>query len=147
MLLAPAVALIAATSFVGCSADDEPSTAGEPAAAATPTPQPSSPAEIAPDEFCDLFLTFVDANSEFSAKVDEVSGRVLLDAARTMFELPTPTGMSPGARVSLDELVAGTLDQLSEVPSVEVDTAPDPANAGEADPGAFDAYLQDTCPA
>ena len=129
----------------GAGSDDPESSTS--AAPASPTPT-ATPAEVTPEQFCAAFLTFVDANSEFTSRLDAASGEDLVAVARSMFALPTPLGMSPGARASLDQLVAGTLPQVSQtVPEVTVDASPDPANDAEPDQAAFDAYLQATCPA
>ena len=118
--------------------------------AGTPTPTrtaPSAPVEVTPDEFCARFLTFVDANSTFAADLDEASGRALVEASRSMDEISTPRGMTDGARAALDQLVEGTLSQLSSVPEVEVDPAPIATGPAEPDPAALDRYLQAVCPA
>ncbi len=142
--LAILLALVLALSACTGAEEPAPQVTASPSATA---PADATPAEETPEDFCVTFLAFVDASSEFSARLDDDSGRALVEAARTMFEMPTPTAMTPGARVSLDQLVQGTLPQVTDVTDVEVDTAPDPANGGRADPAAFDAYLQDTCPA
>lgn len=145
------LAALTAVVLAGCggestTAEPSPPTSAPTSASSSAAPS-SQPAEETPDEFCDSFLSFVDANSEFASRLDATSGQALVDSARMMFAMPTPIAMTSGARVSLDELVQGTLAQLESVPEVTVDVAPDPANAGRADPAEFDAYLQDTCPA
>lgn len=152
VLVVLAVALVATVMFVGLASPDDASDQSSPAAPAPSTPAPSAtttgaPTEVTPDEFCERFLMFVDANSAVTSSPDTESGQTLLEIARTMLEMPNPIGMSPGARVSLDMLVEGTLAQLEDVPGVTVDAAPDPANAGEPNPAEFDAYLEATCPA
>ncbi len=155
VVVALVVAVIGAALFVGFGggSSDRPEAAG---VTASPSPSsspsvpavPAVPAEVTPDQFCSAFLTFVDANSEFTSRLDAASGEDLVDVARSMFTLPTPIGMSPGARVSLDQLVAGTLPQVADtVPEVTIDAAPDPAYDAEPDQAAFDAYLQASCPA
>ena len=152
VVVALVVAVIGAALFVGFGggSSDRPGAAG---VTASPSPSsspsaPAVPAEVTPDQFCSAFLTFVDANSEFTSRLDAASGEDLVDVARSMFALPTPIGMSPGARVSLDQLVAGTLPQVADtVPEVTIDAAPDPAYDAEPDQAAFDAYLQASCPA
>lgn|GEM_PF-2456112 len=147
------LAVVGAALSVGIGAgtgSDDPASSATTTGRASPSPSatPSAaPAEVTPDQFCAAFLTFVDANSQFSSQLDAASGEDLVDVARSMFALPTPLGMSPGARTSLDQLVAGTLVQLASVPEVTVDAAPDPANDADPDQAAFDAYLQATCPA
>lgn len=105
------------------------------------------PTQVTADEYCDEFLNFVDASAEFSATLDAPSGEALVEAARTMFELPSPIEMTGPARAAMDQLVEGTLAQLTTVPEVSVDTAPDPQYDAEPDSTELDLYLQDTCPA
>ncbi len=132
---------LAAALLTGCSSGDD-------VAAPTPTPTASTPAPTpTAEEFCTSFLDFADASSSFTAEVDQATGEALVDAAATMFEMPTPAAMTDGARAALDQLVEGALAGLSAVPEVDVDTAPDPANAAEPDLEEMDAYLQDACPA
>lgn len=141
------MALVAAVLLVGFGGDDDGSPGDVGAAGTGPAAEPSAPpTEVTPDQFCLSFAAFADANSFFLAEPGPETGRTLLDAARTLLEMPTPLDMPPGARTSHDQLVAGTLEQLEDV-DVPVDTAPDPANDAEPDQEAFDAYLQATCPA
>lgn len=132
---------LAAALLSGCSTEEETAT---PAASPAVTKPVSTPTA---EEFCATFLDFVDASSSFTAEVDRATGEALVDAARTMFETPSPVDMTDGARAGIDQLVEGALSGVSAVPEVDVDTAPDPANAAEPDLAEMDAYLQDTCPA
>ena len=73
VVVALVVAVIGAALFVGFGggSSDRPEAAG---VTASPSPSsspsvpavPAVPAEVTPDQFCSAFLTFVDANSEFT---------------------------------------------------------------------------------
>ena len=142
-----AAGALAAVALTGCGGGETDAAPATPAPTASASTVPGPTAEETPEEFCEVFLDFVDASAQFTGAQDTATGETLVDTARTLYEMPTPIAMTAGARAALDQLVTGSLIGVAAVPDVEVDTAPDPANDAEPDPTEMDAYLQDVCPA
>lgn len=142
-----AVALVGAVLFLGLSGGEDGTTGAGSSAPSEPPAATAEPEPPTPDEFCADFRVFADASNAAVASPTADTGEALVEAARSLLEMPTPLGMTDGARASLDQLVAGSLDVVAEVPGVTVDVAPDPAYAAEPDLPAFDEYLLTTCPA
>lgn len=144
LVVALVAAVLAAVLLVGIGgAGDDPAASPAPGSSASGTaPVEPAPTERLPADFCADFLVFVEASTQHTASPDDRTGDTLVAAARTLLEMPSPLGMTPGARASLDQLVAATLEGVEDA-----DVAPDPTYAAEPDQQAFDEYLRATCPA
>lgn len=137
---APRVAVVLAVVvavFVLSNGDDRPDDAAPPSdPTSTPTAEPT---RASPEEFCTAFRAFATAADLYVATQAPADGEAMRAAGLALVGLNDPFGLTPGAEVSLDMLVAGSLVAVGETVPVRDDV--------EADPTAFDLYLSDVCPA
>lgn len=135
LLVVAVVAVVAVVLLVdgadGPAPDED--RAGYPSPTATPT-------AVDPDTWCDAFLRFAGAQSQYVGTPDDPAAQAALQAsADDLLGLGRPLGLSDGGLTSLQMLVDGALSEAGD-PTTAPGSAPE-------DPEAFADYLATTCPA